>query len=86
MNKKRYEEKNNMIAPVYKLILTSNGSKKAWPPQKNPQNDEYVFCQLKNKNLFPQTGLFQELKYRYLYKLISMSVIQLTDSNIRKEE
>jgi hypothetical protein len=75
-----------MIAPVYTLTLTSNGSKKAWPPQKTPQNDEYVFCQLKNKNLFPQTGIFQELKYRYLYKLICMSVIQLTDSNIRKEE
>jgi hypothetical protein len=54
-----------MIAPVYTLTLTSNGSKKAWPPQKTPQNDEYVFCQLKNKNLFPQTGIFQELKYRY---------------------
>ncbi len=38
--------------------------KKAWPPQKTPQNDEYVF-QFKNKNLFPQTGIFQELKYRY---------------------
>ncbi len=40
-NKKRYEEKNNMIAPVYTLTLTP------------PQNDEYVFCKLKNKNLFP---------------------------------
>jgi hypothetical protein len=48
-----------MIAPVYTLTLTSNGSKKAWPPQKTPQNDEYVFCQLKNKNLFPQTAIFQ---------------------------
>jgi hypothetical protein len=45
--------------------LTPNGSKKAWSPQKNPQNDEYVFCQLKNKNLFPQTAIFQELKYIY---------------------
>jgi hypothetical protein len=35
-------------------------------PSKTSQNDEYVFCQLKNKNLFPQTGIFQELKYRYL--------------------
>jgi hypothetical protein len=49
-----------MIAPVYTLILTPNVSKKAWPPQKTPQNDEYVFRQLKNKNLFPQTGIFQE--------------------------
>jgi hypothetical protein len=48
-----------MIAPVYTLILTPNGSKKAWPPQKTPQNDEYGE-QLKNKNLFPQTGIFQE--------------------------
>jgi hypothetical protein len=60
--------------------------KRLGPLKKNPQNDEYVFCQLKNKNLFPQTGIFQELIYRYLYKLICMSVIQLTDSNIRKEE
>ncbi len=55
--------------PVWNYFVNSfysaNGSKKAWPPQKNPQNDEYVFCQLKDKNLFPQTGIFQELKYRY---------------------
>jgi hypothetical protein len=36
--------------------------KKAWPHQKTTQTDEYVFSQLKNKNLFPQTGIFQELK------------------------
>jgi hypothetical protein len=40
--------------------------KRLGPLKKNPQNDEYVFCQLKNKNLFPQTGIFQKLKYRYL--------------------
>jgi hypothetical protein len=39
---------------MYKLILTSNGSKKAWPPQKIPRNDEYVYiinmhvCNTKN--------------------------------------
>jgi hypothetical protein len=56
-------------------------------PLKKPlRMTNMLFCQLKNKNLFPQTGIFQELKYRYLYKLICMSVIQLTDSNIRKEE
>jgi hypothetical protein len=32
-----------MVAPVYTLILTPNGSKKAWPPLKTPQNDGYVY-------------------------------------------
>jgi hypothetical protein len=27
--------------------------KKAWPPRKTPQNGLYVFCQHKNKTLFP---------------------------------
>ena len=39
--------------------------KKGLVPTKNPQNDEYVFFQLKNKNIFPQTAIFQELKYIY---------------------
>jgi hypothetical protein len=30
-----------MVAP-YTLILTSNGSKKAWPPRKTPQNNGYL--------------------------------------------
>ena len=30
-----------MVAP-YTLILTSNESKKAWPPRKTPQNDGYI--------------------------------------------
>jgi hypothetical protein len=29
------------------------GKKKAWPPRKTPQNGLYVFCQHKNKTLFP---------------------------------
>jgi hypothetical protein len=32
-----------MVAPIYKLILTPNISKKAWPPQKTTQNDGYVY-------------------------------------------
>jgi hypothetical protein len=51
-----------MVAPLYTVILTPNGSKKAWPPQKTPKDDGYVFCQLENKHLFPQTAIFQELK------------------------
>jgi hypothetical protein len=58
-----------MIAPVNTLILTPNGSKNAWPPQKTPQNDEYVFCQLKTKNLFPPTAIFRELKYIDIIKM-----------------
>jgi hypothetical protein len=38
-------------------------------PTKNPQNDKYVFCQLKNKNLFPQTAIFQELNYIYIINM-----------------
>ncbi len=30
-----------MVAP-YTLILTPNGSKKAGPPRKTPQNDGYI--------------------------------------------
>jgi hypothetical protein len=30
-----------MVAP-YTLILTPNGSKKAWPPRKILQNDGYI--------------------------------------------
>jgi hypothetical protein len=41
-----------MVAP-YTLILTPNGSKKAWPPRKIPQNDEHIIIcttnSLKNK-------------------------------------
>jgi hypothetical protein len=77
-----------MIAPVYTLILTLKklNQKRFGPRKKTLRMTNLLFCQLKNKNLFPQTGIFQELKYRYLYKLICMSVIQLTDSSIRKEE
>ncbi len=66
-----------MVAPVYTLILTPNESKKAWPPQKTSQNNNgYVFCQLKNKNIFPQTVIFQELKYIYI---INMHVCNTTN-------
>jgi hypothetical protein len=37
-----------MVAPVYTLIVTPNGTKYAWPPRKIPQNDGYV-C---NVNIF----------------------------------
>jgi hypothetical protein len=49
---KKRRIRRDMIAPLYTLILTPNGSKKAWPPRKTPQNDEYVFCQLKIKIFF----------------------------------
>ncbi len=32
-----------VMAAVYTLILTPNGSKKAWPLRKTPQNDVYVY-------------------------------------------
>ncbi len=68
-----------MIAPG--LTLTPNGSKKAWPPQKTPQNDEYVFCQLKNKNLFPQKGATQlsrmQLSSEGAEQLLGCSVAQI---------
>ena len=43
----------------YTLTLTPNGSIKAWPPQKTPQNDEYVFCKLKIKIFFLKQGFFR---------------------------
>jgi hypothetical protein len=33
-----------MAALVYTLILTPNGSKKAWLPRKTPQIDGFVFA------------------------------------------
>jgi hypothetical protein len=45
-----------MITPVY-AFLPQMDQKKDWPPQKKPQNDEYVFCQLINKNIFPRTAI-----------------------------
>jgi hypothetical protein len=44
-----------MVTPEYTLILTPSGSKMALPPRKPPQH--------KNKSLFPQTVIFQKLKY-----------------------
>ncbi len=76
------KRKNKMVAPVYTLILTPNGSKKAWPPQITPQNDGYVFCQLKNKNLFPQTAIFQVLKNIYI---INIHVFNTTNKFKYKE-
>ena len=47
-----------MVTPEYTLILTPSGSKMALPPRKPPQH--------KNKSLFPQTVIFQKLKYIYI--------------------
>jgi hypothetical protein len=33
--------------------------KRLGPLKNTPQHDEYMLCQLKNKNLFPQTAIFQ---------------------------
>ncbi len=60
----RYEEMNKIITPVY-TFLPQMDQKRFGPHKKNPQNDEYVFFQLKNKNIFPQSAIFQELKYIY---------------------
>jgi hypothetical protein len=57
--------------------------KKGLAPSKNPSEWRICyFASLKIKIFYLKQGL----KYRYLYKLICMSIIQLTDSNIRKEE
>jgi hypothetical protein len=58
-----------MVTLYCTLILTPNGPKKAWPPRKTSQDDGYVFYQLKNKNLFPQTAIIQELKHIYIINL-----------------
>ncbi len=50
-----------MVTPGYTLILTPNGSKKALPPRKPPQH--------KNKSLFPETAIFQKLKYLCIIKM-----------------
>jgi hypothetical protein len=38
-----------MAAPVYTITFTPNGSKKAWFPRKTPQNDGFVFANIKIK-------------------------------------
>jgi hypothetical protein len=43
MKKDKTKKLGRMVAPVYTLILTPNGSRKAWPPLKTPQNDGYVY-------------------------------------------
>jgi hypothetical protein len=58
-----------MVTLYCTLIVTPNGAKKTWPPRKTSQNDGYVYYQLKNKNLFPKTAIFQELKYFYIINL-----------------
>jgi hypothetical protein len=50
--------------------------KRLGPLKKIPQNDEYVFCQLKTKNLFPPTAIFQKLKY---IDIINMHVCNTTN-------
>ena len=55
IKKNKTKKLGRMVAPVNTLILTPNGSKKAWPPLKTPQNDGYVYiinmhvCKLKYK-------------------------------------
>ena len=45
--KRRLKKKlGRTVAPVFTIILTPNGSKKAWPPRKTPQNDGYVYISL----------------------------------------
>ncbi len=41
-----------MVAPIHNFD-PKWVKKKAWPPWKTPQNGLYVFCQHKNKTLFP---------------------------------
>jgi hypothetical protein len=55
-----------MVTSEYTLILTPSGSKMALPPRKPPQH--------KNKSLFPQTVIFQKLKY---ICIINMYVIDI---------
>ncbi len=43
IKKNKTKKLGRMVARVYTLILTPNGSKKAWPPRKTPQNDGYVY-------------------------------------------
>jgi hypothetical protein len=57
--------------------------KRLGPLKKLLRMTNMFFASLKIKIFFPQTGIFQELKYRYFYKLICMSVIQLTDKKRR---
>jgi hypothetical protein len=40
---KKNKTLGHTVAPVFTLILTPNGSKKAWPPRKTPQNDRNVY-------------------------------------------
>jgi hypothetical protein len=75
-----------MAAPVYTLILTPNGSKKAWLNRKIPQIGGFVFAmnkiinkyiQYKNKNLSLKQRFFRNLKYSYI---INMHVCNTTKS------
>jgi hypothetical protein len=45
-------------------------------PLKKPLRMTDMFSQLKNKNLFPETAIFQELKYIYI---INMHVCNTTN-------
>ncbi len=44
IKKDKTKKLGRMVAP-YTLILTPNGSKKAWSPGKTPQNDEHIIRQ-----------------------------------------
>ncbi len=44
MKRDKTKKLGRIVAP-YTLILTPNGSKKAWPPRKTPQNDRHIIIQ-----------------------------------------
>ncbi len=43
IKKNKTKKLGRTVVPVFTLILTPNGSKKAWPPRKTPQNDGNVY-------------------------------------------
>jgi hypothetical protein len=45
-----------MIAPNIHIFDPQMDKKEAWPPRKTPQNGLYVFCQHKNKTLYPHVA------------------------------
>ncbi len=44
IKKDKTKKLGRIIAP-YTLLLTPNGSKKAWLPRKTPQNDRHIIIQ-----------------------------------------
>jgi hypothetical protein len=43
IKKNKTKKLGHTVAPVFTIILTPNGSKKAWPPRKTLQNDGNVY-------------------------------------------